>query len=200
MVNKKNTIAIGSSIASVVLAGIIFVVPLGVDIPGSYSDMKEVKASISQLNSNQESSYSALNDLRIDVKNKEKEIETVNETYSKSQELFSDLLVKQEESGDWSYHIPSLLIELESFADANNVSIAIDYSSLNGVGEYVSASGKGLKVVKSSVNIYGGYTNVNKYIKMIEDIDFLSVEDLNLNRVENGDLAGTFSLNVHYME
>lgn len=200
MVNKKNTIAIGSSIASLIVAGVIFAIPVGIDIPGSMSDIKEVKANIETSNKAQESNYSKLTELRLEVKNKEKELESVGETYAKSQELFSELLTKQQQSGDWSYHVPSLLIELETFADSQGISIAIDYKSLNGEGTSVSASGKGLKAVESNVQLYGSYGSVKNYINMIENIDFLSVDDLQLNRVENGDLAGTFTLSVYYME
>lgn len=200
MANKKNIIALGSSVASLVIAGIIFTVPLGFNVPGSMNDMSKVKADIEKFNSEQEENFNQLTELRIDTKNKELELDTVKESYEESQKLFTELLEKQKSSGEWGYHVPSLLIELETFADSKNLSIAIDYDSLNGEGEYVSSSGKGLKVVKSKVELYGEYANVQAYIKNIEDIDFLSVDDLVLNRVESGDLAGNFTLSVYYME
>lgn len=197
--NKKNLGALAFSVISLVTVGIIYFTPI-VEIPGSFETYKEAKAEINNLNKQKLDLNNQLNTLRVDTKNKEIELVSVKDSSGQAEKLFGDLLKEQEDSGDWSLHLPSLLIELEAKADDSKVKLAIDYSTISGEGAYVSSSEQGLKVVTAKVDIYGEYNSVNNYIKSIEDIDFLAVENIILNRVENGDLAGSYYLSIYYMD
>jgi hypothetical protein len=201
MINKKNITAIVVSVLFISFALVYFLVNIeSIDVPGNYKDFKTKSVLAADLNNQKLESSNKLLELRKLAKTKEDELLEVKETADKSNELFEELLLKQEESGDWSFHIPSLLIELEKNADDRNIKLAMDYESFNSPGEFVSSSGKGLQVVTAKVDIFGEYHNVNKYIKSLEDIDFISVEDLKLSRVGSGDLVGTYYLNIYYLD
>lgn len=199
--NKKNILAIATSIFSVAAVGILYFAPIDkLNVPGNYQDYKEHVSELNSANELSKTSFKAMNDLKVQVTEKESELSTVKAGSEKSTELFDKLLSEQEKSGSWSYHIPSLLIKLESFGDSTGTKVAIDYSSLKSEGTYVSESQKGLKYVDVNVEVYGDYDSVNSYMKKVEKIDFVSIQNLKLNLVKDGDLAGSFSMKVYYME
>lgn len=201
MNNKKNIIALVVSVIFVAVSLVYFLVPINsLNVPGTLKDINSKKALASELNDNKLATSTQLLELRTDAKTKEDELIEVKDTSDKSQELFEELLKNQETSGDWSFHIPSLLIELEKNADTRNIKLAMDYNSFNSPGEFVSTSGKGLQVVTAKVEVFGEYHNVKEYIKSLENIDFISVEDLQLSRVGSGDLVGSYYLNIYYLE
>lgn len=198
--NKKNLAALSASILSVAVVGVLFFAPVkAFDFPGSMHNHLESVNQLNELNDEKRDAYKKLDTLRVDSKNKEIELETSTKSAEKAQELFSELLAKQKKTGDWSYHLPSLLIQLEKFADDTHTKVALQYDTFNKEGKYVSSSNQGLKYIDAKVQVYGDYNDVNKYIKKVENVDFLSVEDLTLNQVKDGDLAGTFSLKIYYM-
>lgn len=198
--NKKNLAALSASFVSIAAVGVLFFAPVkAFDFPGSMHNHLESVNQLNELNEEKQSAYKQLDTLRTDSKNKEVELETAKKSAEKSQELFNKLLAKQKKTGNWSYHLPSLLIELEKFADDTHTKVALKYDTFNQDDKYVSSSKQGLKYIDAKVEVYGDYNDVNKYIKKVENVDFLSVEDLTLNQVKDGDLAGTFSLKIYYM-
>lgn len=201
MGNTKNVLAlIGSVLLVVVVLALVFVPISSIDVPGSYKDFSEKSDEAVALNDKKQSMLDAVSKKSVDVKEKQDELAKVTEASDKSKELFEELVKKQNGEGDWSYHVPSLLIRLEDAADKRNIKLAMDYDTFKADGKFVSDSKQGLKVVKVDVQVYGLYGDVQSYIKSIEGIDFVSVEDLVLKRVDNGYLAGNYHLNVYYLE
>lgn len=199
--NKKNLIALSSSGLLVLGLGVCFLNPFfDVGVPGSYKDVKGSVNTINTVHAEQSDIFNEISNLESTVLNKTNELEDVKEVSEAATKSFTELLEHQKNSGDWGYHLPSILIELETIADNTGVTLAIDYDSLNSDGNYVSSSNKGLKVVETSVEVYGKYANVKEYIRNIENIDFLSVSNLILDRVEDGDTVGTYNLSIYYMD
>lgn len=198
--NKKNVAAVSTATLSFVLVGVLFFAPVkAFDFKGSMSNHLTSIETLDTLNSTKEKAAHDLDKLRSESSAKEKELAEVTTSASQSETLFDELLTKQKKNGNWSYHLPSILVELEKSADDSNVKVALKYDTFTAEGKYVSTSDKGLKYIDSKVEIYGDYADVHKYIKKVENVDFLSVEDLTLNQVKDGDLAGTFSLQIYYM-
>lgn len=196
--NKKNFISLVSSGLLVTAAVTYICLPINT-LPGTYSSFKEKYVLAQDLKIEKERYALDMNKLKTELLEKEQELDQVKKVADKSKQMFQELLEKQKNEGDWSLHIPSLLIELENGAVERGVNIAIDYSTINKEGKNVSTSGQGLKVITAKVDISGKYHNVKDYIKYVEDIDFLSVEDLILKK-SNDKLIGTYYLNIYYLE
>lgn len=201
MGNTKNALAIIVSALVVIIVTVLVFLPISsFNVPGSYKDFNQKSAEAMELNDKKQTMLDAVSKKSVSVKEKQDELSKVTEAADKSKELFSNLVNKQSGDGDWSYHVPSLLIRLEDAADKRNIKLAMDYDTFKAEGDFVSDSKQGLKVVKVDVKLYGLYADVQSYIKSIEGIDFVSVEDLMLKRVDNGYLAGNYKLNVYYLE
>lgn len=199
--NKKNVMSlIFASMILIIAGSYLFMSVDGYVLPGSVSDFKIKSNDSRDLGDKVTGLNESITGVNRDLVNKRAELESVQLTAEKSRELFTKLLEKQTgDSGKWAYHVPSLLIQLERLADIRNVNIAMDYSTFKSDGEYVSDSKKGLKVVNVKVDVYGVYDDVYEYIKSVEGIEFVSVEELSLRRVGDGDLAGTYYMNVYYL-
>lgn len=201
MINKKNIISIVVSLLFLIAVLVYLFVPLkGFQPIGTMKDFNEKTVLASELNNKKEIKSKELFELRKVAKAKEDELDSVSEASKVTDEQFEKLIKIQEESGDWTYHLPSLLIELEKNADSKNINIAMEYDTFAADGEYVSNSGKGLQYLNVKVDVYGEYYNVKDYMKSLEDIDFISVEDLVLTRVGSGDLVGKYDLNIYYLD
>lgn len=201
MGNSKNLLAIVASVFSLgIVLGLLLVPIDGFTVPGSYRDLKEKSDTSSKLNHDKRDVLMSVSKQKNNVKEKEVELEKVTEASNKSQELFNEIVDNQSGSGDWSFHVPSLLIRLEDAADKRDVKLAMDYETFKKEGDFVSESKQGLKVVKINVEIYGNYGDVQSYLKAVEGINFVSLEDLVLKRVKNGKLAGNYHLNVYYLD
>lgn len=201
MYNKKNIIvSILSFIVVVSVLVLVFIPFKGLDLPGTLKDFNSKTVLASDVNDSKLLKSKDLHELRTVIKTREAELDDVLEASEVTQGLFEDIVKLQEESGDWTYHVPSLLIELEKNADLRNINVAMLYETFSAEGEYVSSSGKGLQYLNVKVDIYGEYHNVKEYIKSLEKIDFVSVEDLVLTRVGSGDLVGSYNLNIYYLD
>lgn len=141
MGNTKNVLAlIGSVLLVVVVLALVFVPISSIDVPGSYKDFSEKSDEAVALNDKKQSMLDAVSKKSVDVKEKQDELEKVTEASDKSKELFEELVKKQNGEGDWSYHVPSLLIRLEDAADKRNIKLAMDYDTFKADGKFVSDS------------------------------------------------------------
>lgn len=198
--NKKNLMSLVISSASVLTVGLLFFAPIDkFTFPGSMVSYQENVSQLKDANNTSTQSFKRLDSLKVAAAEKDAELKVVDSASEKSSEMFDQLLNEQEKSGSWSYHIPSLLIKLENFGDVTNTKVAIDYTTIKSEGEFVSESKKGLKYVKVKVEVYGDYNDVTDYMRKVENIDFISVNKLSMNLVENGDVASKFYMNVYYM-
>lgn len=196
--NKKNMFSLIVATLIVVIACIYLF--SGYNLPGSVGDFKEKSEESRVLNDSLLATHKDMNVVNQELVNKKAELEDVKGTADRSKEMFAKLLDSQSSNGKWDYHVPSLLIQLEKLADDQKVNVAMDYDTFKSDGDYVSESKKGLKVVTVKVDVYGLYNDVQRYIKSVEGIEFVSVEELSLKRVNDGDLAGTYIMNVYYLE
>lgn len=196
--NKKNMFSL--VVSSLVLAVVCIYMFSGYKLPGSLSDFSEKSAESRELNDSLLATHSDMEKVNQELVNKKAELDDVKSTADRSKEMFSKLLDSQSSNGKWDYHVPSLLIQLEKLADDQKVNVAMDYDTFKSDGDFVSESKKGLKVVTVKVDVYGLYNDVQRYIKSVEGIEFVSVEELSLKRVGDGDLAGTYIMNVYYLE
>lgn len=196
--NKKNMFSL--IVSSLVLAVVCIYLFSGYNLPGSLGDFQDKAVESRDLNNSLLSIHDDMSGVNQELVDKRAELEDVKSTADRSKEMFSKLLDSQSSNGEWDYHVPSLLIQLEKLADDQKVNVAMDYGTFKAEGDFVSESKKGLKVVTVKVDVYGLYNDVQRYIKSVESIEFVSVEELSLSRVGDGDLAGTYIMNVYYLE
>lgn len=189
---------VSALLVSVVVVYILVPIPQ-LKVLGSKVDMNDKVKMIKVVNAEREGLDKEIGILQGEVNVVEQDLKKSEEIVEKTNELFSHLLDKQREE-DWSLHIPSLLIELERSASDKGVKIAIDYDTMRSGGAYVSSSGKGLKKVDVEVELRGGYKKVREYIKFVEGMSFINVDNLILSRIDSGILEGKYKLNVYFME
>lgn len=199
--NKKNLLSLIVAVLFLAVMCVYVFVPInGKVLPGSLGDFQAKAQESRDLNTQMIGLNDSINSVNAELVNKEAELSKVTETSEKAGEMFKELLKKQSTGRDWGYHIPSLLIQLEKLADNSKIKVAMDYTTFKTEGQFVSESKQGLKVVKVKVEVYGVYNDVQRYIRDIEGIEFVSVEELKLTRVGDGDLAGEYFMNVYYLE
>lgn len=199
LINLKNALAIVVSLLSVVAVIIyFFFLPPSVDLKGTKKDFSVKSKVVRQLDDERLRLNNEVSALALDVSQLENDYEKSEEAANKTRELFDEVVEKQKED-NWELHVPSLLIELEKSALVRDIKIAIDYDTMSSGGEYVSSNEQGLQVVKAKVDLRGTYGEVNSYIKSVEDIDFIDVEDLVLTRIDEGVLEGSYTLNIYYL-